>query len=210
MSLAHSASGPSQILAKIDAQAPVDPPASPLDLNVMVRRALNQAAPHINWLTVPQEEVLRLCSACHGMGIAQVGPSTFGGCEACLDTDDKICIVQTAEHPAKKSPDPSLMRFLSHVSEVVISEEIREVILRAALIDAPRGICEDVEEVWVAFRGDGTYGQGASPIEAFLKLEQMCEDRDSVLALLARKAKAIPEEVHAKVVQIVARELHSA
>ena len=63
---------------------------------------------------------------------------------------------------------------------------------------------------WVALRGDGTFGQGASPIEAFLNLEQTCEDRDSVLALLARKAKAIPVEVHAKVVQIVARELHSA
>ena len=208
MSLAHSANGLS-ISVEADDLAPVDP-ASTVDLNVMVRMALNQAAPDINW-SVAHEEVLRFCSACHGFGIEQVGPATFGGCGACLDTDVKICIVRTAEHPAKEAPGPSLMQFLSYVPEAAISEEIREVILRAAVIDAPReDLCGDVEEVWVALRGDGTFGQGASPIEAFLNLEQTCEDRDSVLALLARKAKAIPVEVHAKVVQIVARELHSA
>lgn len=207
MSLAHSADVPSKISLKTDALAPGDP-ASTVDLNVMVRMALNQAAPHINWSTVADEEVLRLCPACHGIGIEQVGPATFGGCQACLDTDVKVCIVRTVEHPAKETRDSSIMQFLSHVPEASISEETRVMIL-AALVDAPRDLRKDMEEGWVALRGDGTCGQGPSPIEAFLDLERTCEDRDSVLALLARKA-SIPEEVHAKVVQIVAQELHSA
>ena len=208
MSVAHSANGPSEISLKVDAIAPVDP-VSIVDLNVMVRMALNQAAPHINWSTVVGEEALRFCPECHGIGIQRVGPATFGGCETCLDAEVKICIVRTVEHPMKDTPDSSLMQFLSHVPESSIPEEMRAAILRTAL-DTPRHLSKDTEEGWVALRGDGTYAQGASPIEAFLNLERACGDRDSVLALLARKAIAIPEEVHAKVVQIVARELHSA
>jgi hypothetical protein len=201
MNLTHPANGRS---TDDDATAPIDP-GSIVDLNVMVRTALNQAAPHIHW-TVAHEEVLRFCSACHGFGIEQIAPTMFHGCDACLGSDVKICIVRTAEH-AKEISDPGLTQFLSHVPETAIPDEVR-----ALLIDDTRreDLCGDVEEVWVAIRGDATYGQGASPIEAFLNVEQMCEDRDSVLALLARRAKAIPEEVHAKVVQIVARKLHSA
>ena len=172
-----------------------------LDLNGMVRRALVQAAPHLDWSSEAVDEILQEihCKLCLGTGLKRIGDRSFSGCEACLEPNVKLSVVCTVVR-AVVTPDLSLSRFLESVPESTISEAERVV-----LLDVPRNAQHVVEEEWVAVREDGTYGQGMSPMEAFLNLELQCQERDSILATLARQAN-LSDQIRAKVMQLVANE----
>jgi hypothetical protein len=177
-----------------------------LDLNVMVRRALVQAAPHLDWSSeVAVDKVLQeiSCALCSGTGLKRSSASLFNGCDACLKPKMKVSVVRTVEREVGLSPHLSLTRFLERVPEATVSEA-----QRVSLLEVPQNAYHVVEEEWVAIREDGTYGHGMSPMDAFLNLEVQCDDRDSILAMLARQvAHSISDHIRVKVMRLVSDEL---
>ena len=171
--------------------------------------ALRQAAPHIDWSTGDEEEK-RLCGVCHGMGIMQISPTVFGACTACLSSDVKVGIVRIAEHSSDSTPARSLVEYLKRVPVTLLSERDRAVLLERNSWQE-HGDDQDLDlEVWAAVRGDGTMSQGGSPVEAYLGVERECDERDSILGLVARQADAMKEEIRAEVIQLVASKLRQA
>ena len=178
--------------------------ADVLDLNVMIRRALAQAAPQIGPThAIAEDETW--CLQCGNTGLVandavdDVGAS-FASC-ACLDDAvlpvAVICLGERSlgkYHPLHEILQrvPNNSPYVSAADRDALQAQQQPVSIRDAR--------------WAAALADGTIGIGTSPIEALLALETQY-DRGSTLASIARRRDPMPEEHRTTVMEAVSREV---
>tara|TARA_A100001037_G_scaffold274553_1_gene272397 strand:+ start:268 stop:951 length:684 start_codon:yes stop_codon:yes gene_type:complete len=174
--------------------------AGVLDLNVMIRRALAQAAPQIGPADAVAEDDT-WCLQCGNTGLATNDGASFASC-ACLDDSvSPVTVVCLGERSL--SARRPLHEILLHVpmASPYVSAADRDTLLE--MQPPPAAISE---QRWAAVRTDGSIGIGASPIEALLALETQF-DRGGTLESIARRRDPMPEEHRTTVMEAVSREV---
>ena len=176
--------------------------AGMLELNVMIRRALAQAAPQISIPANATEPITddTWCSRCYNTGLVSDGEA-FVNC-TCLD--EAVLPVTVVRLGARSLGECCpLSDFLQHIPSSDISEADRDALVALAQLEQPFSIHD---ERWAAARADGAIGIGASPIEALLALEQQ-HDRGSILESIAHRRDPMPEEHRTTVMEAVSKEI---
>ena len=168
-----------------------------VDLNVMIRRALAQAAPQLGPVDAVTDDTW--CGRCSNTGLVDEG-AAFVSC-TCLGTRAlPVTVVCLGERSVGEcDPLSDILRLVPRSSPVISETE------RDALVQAQRTVAKH-EARWAAARADGTVGIGASPIEALLVLEQQY-DRGGILEGIAHRRDPIPEEHRTAVMEAVNREI---
>jgi len=173
--------------------------AGVLDLNVMIRRALAQAAPQIGPAHVAEDDTW--CSQCGNTGLAVGDGASFASCACLDDTVLPVTVVCLGERfLGKRRPLHEILQHIPVDSPYVSAAD------RDALLQSQQPPFAIRDERWVAARADGTVGIGASPIEALLALETQY-DRGSTLESISRRRDPMPEEHRTMVMEAVSREV---
>jgi len=168
-----------------------------LDLNVMIRRALAQAAPQLEPMGVVEDDTW--CSRCYNTGLVAEG-AAFVSCVCLGQSTLPVTVVCLGERSLGEcAPLADILCRIPTASPVVSTSH------RNALAQAQRSVSVH-EERWAAARADGPVGFGTSPIEALLALEQQF-DRGGLLESIARRQDPMPEEHRTAVMQAVNKEV---